>query len=132
VIVLDTHEWVWWVSGNVRLRPYAQRAIADHTDSGLVVSAISFWEVAKLVERGRLSLGQPPRDWLELAINFPGVRVVGLTPDIVIDATSLPGTFHRDPADQLIVATARVLNVQLLTEDARILAYPHVQLIAPP
>ena len=130
VIVLDTHEWVWWVSENTRLRPGAKRAIEDHLSSGLAISSMSCWEVGKLVEHGRLTLDRPIREWFDLALDRPGVRIIGLTPDIVVDATSLPGSFHKDPADQIIVATVRVLGAPLLTEDARILGYSHVQLVA--
>lgn len=95
--------------------------------TGLAVSVISCWEVAKLVELGRLSLPCPVSDWLQQALSYPGVRLFELSPRVCEESTQLPGTFHRDPADQIIVATARVLDVALATVDARILAYPHVK-----
>lgn len=93
------------------------------------ISAISCWEVAKLVERGRLTLPRPVDEWLSLALGYPGVRLVGLSPEIVVASTQLPGEFHKDPADQIIVATARVHDCPLVTSDEKIAAYEHVETI---
>jgi len=87
---------------------------------------ISCWEVAKLVEYGRLQLPYPVAEWLDQALAYPSVRLLDLTPRIVVESTQLPRPFHRDPADQLIVATARVYNCPLVTVDPKILGYPHV------
>lgn len=94
---------------------------------GIAVSAISCWEVAKLVERGRLSLPCPVFDWLQQALAYPGVRLIELSPRICAESTQLPGEFHSDPADQIIIATARILDPPLLTVDRRIRDYPHVK-----
>jgi PIN domain nuclease of toxin-antitoxin system len=126
VIVLDTHIWVWWVSASPSLTAGQQRHIQSHVGTGLGVSAISCWEVATLVERGRLRLNQPVLDWVRQALRYPGVRLLELTPEIAVESTQLPSGFHRDPADQIIVATARVGGHPLLTADGRILNYPHV------
>jgi PIN domain nuclease of toxin-antitoxin system len=126
MIVLDTHIWVWWVHDDSQLPAHYYGYIQANEATGLAVSAISLWEVAKLVEGGRLELPLPVRDWLDLAINYPGMQVLELTPAIVVDSTQLPGTFHRDPADQLIVATARVYNCPIVTLDGKIRAYPYV------
>ena len=128
MMVLDTHIWVWWVHGHPKLaaRRRAMLDAAEHT--GLAVSAISCWEVAKLVERGRLTLPCPVADWLDQALAYPGVRLIDLSPRISVESTQLPEEFHRDPADQIIVATSRILNAPLVTVDAKILAYPHVRL----
>ncbi|MEQ1862463.1 MAG: type II toxin-antitoxin system VapC family toxin [Chthoniobacteraceae bacterium] len=128
MIVVDTHVWVWWVHGDPTLSA-ANRALLDSAEeTGIGVSAISCWEVAKLVERGRLTLPCPVFDWLQQALAYPGVRLIDLSPRICVESTRLPGEFHRDPADQIIVATARVLNAPLVTVDGKILAYPHVKL----
>ncbi len=89
--------------------------------------AISCWEVAKLVELGRLQLTVAVEQWLTQALQ-PPVLLLPLTPEVAIGSTQLPGVFHRDPADQLIVATARQYNCPLVTLDRLIRAYPHVQL----
>jgi PIN domain nuclease of toxin-antitoxin system len=127
MILLDTHIWVWWVDDNQQLEDRPRHLIQDNMRSGLEVSAISCWEVAKLVQYGRLELACPLEDWMEQALAYPGVQLLELTPRIAIESTKLPGTFHRDPADQIIVATARVYDIPLLTVDSRILQYPHVR-----
>jgi PIN domain nuclease of toxin-antitoxin system len=129
MIVLDTHIWVWWVHGDERLTP-TQAEVIKASETGVIgVSAISCWEIAKLVENGRLELPVPLEKWFEQALNYPGVRIIELTPEISIESTRLPGEFHRDPADQIIVATARVLKCLLITSDERILNYPHVKTV---
>jgi PIN domain nuclease of toxin-antitoxin system len=127
VILLDTHIWVWWVDGNPLLTPAQQGHVETHETTGLGVSVISCWEVAKLVELQRLELRHPVAEWIEQALAYPGVRLLYLTPRIAVESSHLPGTFHRDPADQIIVATARIRGCPLLTADARILRYPHVK-----
>ena len=129
MIVLDTHVWIWWVHGDSHLSEAQEKAISASENDEIGVSIMSCWEVAKLVEYDRLSLPQSLRDWLTKALDYPGVTLLELTPDIVIDSTSLPGSFHRDPADQLIVATARAYNATLITSDGKILSYPHVETI---
>lgn len=130
MIVLDTHIWVWWIHGDDKLPPAHNAYIQDNETDGLGISAISCWEIAKLVEYGRLKLPVPVGEWLDQALAYPGMRLLGLTPQIAVDSTQLPGTFHRDPADQIIVATARVYDCPLVTIDGNILAYQHVQ-VAP-
>ncbi|MEO6752458.1 MAG: type II toxin-antitoxin system VapC family toxin [Chthoniobacteraceae bacterium] len=128
MIILDTHIWVWWVHGDPAL-PASIRALLDSSETtGIAVSAISCWEVAKLVERGRLTLPCPVLDWLQQALSYPGVRLIELSPRICAESAQLPGEFHRDPADQIIVATARILDAPLVTVDGKLLAYPHVKL----
>jgi len=129
MIILDTHIWVWWVHGNEQLTQKQSKAIQDNEDDVIGVSAISCWEVAKLVEVGRLGLSTPVEKWIEQAIGYPGIRLLDLSPEISIESTRLPGEFHRDPADQIIVATARIYNCPLLTADGRIIEYPYVKTI---
>jgi PIN domain nuclease of toxin-antitoxin system len=127
VIVLDTHIWVMWVHGDSALPKDYSDCIQQEESNGLGISAISCWEVAKLVELGRLSLPLDVEQWFEKALSYPGVRLLELTPRIALESTRLPGRFHRDPADQIIVATSRVYDCPIVTLDARILAYPHVK-----
>ena len=129
MILLDTHIWIWWVDGSPRLNSAQRRHIEANESSGLGVSVISCWEVAKLVELNRLALRVSVTEWIGRALHYPGIRLLYLTPRIVIEATRLPGTFHRDPADQMIVATARIRGCPLLTADGRILAYRHVKIL---
>ena len=96
---------------------------------GLVVSIMSAWEIAKLVQKGKLAFSVPCREWLDGAVRADGVVMHPLSPDICVESTELPGAFHGDPADQLIVATARLLGAPVVTADRKIRAYPHVPTI---
>jgi PIN domain nuclease of toxin-antitoxin system len=130
MIVLDTHIFVYWVHANPALTDEQKQWIKDNEASGLLISAISLWEIAKLVEYKRLVLPCPINEWFDQALAYPGIQVLNLTPQIVIESTQLPDKFHSDPADQLIVATARICGCPLLTNDSKILNYPHVKLLS--
>ena len=92
-------------------------------ESFLKVSAISAWEVGMLEARGRLRFDIPCEEWVEHAFNLPGLSLMPLTPSICVRSSRLPGVFNGDPADRLIVATARELGAVLLTRDEPILQY---------
>lgn len=126
MIVLDTHIRVWWVHGDEHLNKQQSGWLQENEEQGLGVSIISCWEVAKLVEHNRLALPCSVTEWFDQALNYPGINLLELTPRIVVESTQLPKDFHKDPADQLIVATARVLDCPLLTADVKILNYAHV------
>jgi len=126
MIILDTQIWVWWVQGESRLTQQHWDLLNQYQSQGLGVSIISCWEVAKLVEIGKLTLPDPVDEWLSGAIVYPGVRTLDLSIPIIVESTQLQG-FHRDPSDQLIVATARIYQCPLLTADRQILAYSGVQ-----
>jgi len=127
MILLDTHIWLWWVHADKNLTAQQAKKIQENETGVIGVSAISCWEIAKLVERGRLELNLPVEEWLRQALDYPGVRLLELTPEIAVESTRLPGEFHRDPADQIIVATARLYDCLLLTADGQIKNYPHVK-----
>ena len=132
MIVLDTHALVWWVHGDSQLSPNAKAAIEGErsTELGVVlISAISAWEIAMLVRADRLTLTMGIDDWLETVSNVEGVRFVPVDNKVGVESTRLPGDFHKDPADRMIVALARHLNVPLITADAKIRAYKHVRSI---
>lgn len=130
MIILDTHIWIWWVHGDSNLRQNYFDYIQQHEAEGLGISVISCWEVAKLVEGNRMTLPLPVSDWLTEALAYPGIHLLNLSPQVSVESTQLPGTFHRDPADQIIVATARLYRCPLVTMDTKIRAYAHVQ-VAP-
>jgi PIN domain nuclease of toxin-antitoxin system len=129
VIILDTHIWVWWIHREPRLTDRMREQIQAHEADGLGVSIFSCWEVAKLVEIKKLSLHCPLEEWLDTALAYPGIQLLDLSKEIIVESTRLPGEFHRDPADQIIVATARIHDCPLLTADSKILHYPHVKLL---
>jgi PIN domain nuclease of toxin-antitoxin system len=124
VILLDTHVLVWLVEGHARLGEKAISMIDDAASkSTILVSAISIWEIAMLVEKGRLALSQDIDQWVNRVLALPGIRLASLTPDISIESARLPGNFHADPADRIIVATARHRGAIVLTVDRAMLAY---------
>lgn len=124
MIVLDTAVWIWWVSDPSRLSRRARSAIeADEATHGLVVSAISVWEVAVKVALGKLSIDRDVRGWVALASAYPGIAVHPLDSSDALESTLLPGRFHRDPADRILVALARRLDVPLVTSDRAIRRY---------
>ena len=126
MILLDTHIWVWWIHGDENLTSNHFALISDNEEESIGVSTITCWEVAKLVEYGRLELPVPMKEWFEEALGYPGISLLPLSPEIAIESTQLPGEFHRDPADQIIVATARIHDITLVTVDSKIVDYPHV------
>ena len=129
-ILLDTHAWIWWVTEDRRLSPRARRALAAaEREQSAALSMISLWEVAKKVEKHQLVLDRPLDDWLDDAVARPGLQLIDLSRPILIDACRLPGSFHGDPADQIIVATARRVGAAVITKDAKIGAYAHVRSI---
>jgi len=120
--VLDTHAWVGWMLGSSDLSR-AEREALDRLppEERPYLSAISLWEVAMLVDLKRLSLDLPLGDWLTSAAHPRTVRLVPLTPAIAAGTSALPESFHRDPADRLIVATCRELEAPLVTHDRLIM-----------
>ena len=126
--LLDTHAWIWWVSEDRRLSRVARRQIDKAlADDGLWLSLISIWEVAKRVEKGQLVLDRPLDDWLDAATDYAGFHLAELTRPILAASCRLPPPFHGDPADQIIVATARDRDAVLVTKDQQIQQYAHVR-----
>jgi len=126
--LLDTHAWIWWVTEDRRLSRRAKTEISKATDQhALQLSAISIWELAKKVEKKQIVLDRDLDDWLDLALNGRPLHLVELTRPILTDSCRLPQPFHGDPADQIIVATARSQTATLITKDRKILSYSHVQ-----
>ena len=120
-VLLDTHLWWWWVTGERGPSTAQKRLLARIApDEPALLSDISLWEVATLVSLGRLAITLPLRDWLEAAAAPPLVRRCPISPAVAAAVAALPDSFHRDPADRLIVATAQVHGATVLTRDKRI------------
>ena len=128
--LLDTHILLWWLATNSRLST-AQRAVieAATADEPLCVSDITLWEIATLSSLGRIHLQLPLLEWLEKATSPPLVQRIPISPAVAAAVAELPDSFHRDPADRIIVATARVLGATLLTQDRRIIDSGLAQII---
>lgn len=131
MIILDTHVWVWWVQRDARLPRKAFNSLDSRIDDGFGVSAISCWEVAMLHAKKRLVLSHGLDDWLEMALRYPGVQLLELTKELLVDSCRLPGSLQADPADRIIVASARALDCPLITADAKILGYDFVNSMHP-
>ena len=130
MIVLDTHVWLWWLHDPSQLSPTADKLIQQEQSSGsIVVSAISVWEVAVKVQSGKLAIPMEISSWYELARSYPSTVIEPLLPSDAIASTQLPGEFHKDPADRIIIALARRLTVPLVTCDRKILEYPNVETV---
>jgi PIN domain nuclease of toxin-antitoxin system len=125
LLLLDTHCWIWAQLGLIRqLSRAALQSIKDAEREGnLRISVISIWELAMLEKHGRVALPMNLRMWVEQALSKPGIAVAPLTPEIAIESVHLPGELHGDPADRMLVATARVLGAKLVTKDARLIRY---------
>lgn len=126
MIILDTHIWYWWAGQSDRWKPKYQDLIEEHTEGGLGVSVISCWEVAKKHRIGKLELDRPVEEWLGTALSYPGVHLIPLTAEIALESTRLPDDFRSDPADEIIVSTARVHRCPLMTVDDKLVNYAHV------
>lgn len=130
MIVLDTQVWLWWLHDPSRLSTRARQAVARaETDDGMTVSAISVWEVATKCALGKLVLPMQIEAWFSQARSYPGLILDPVSAEDALASTCLPGKFHKDPADRLIVALARRLQVPLVTADGLIRAYPHVDTV---
>ena len=127
MIVLDTHVWVRWLEGLSDPLPAAVAQLVEESED-LCVSAVSWWEVAMLVKRGRLALPLPIEDWCQEATAGSGIATLPLTPEIALRSVQLSDV-HRDPADRFIIATALEAGARLLSLDALIATYPETQSI---
>jgi len=126
--MLDTHTWIWWHMNPQKLSQKVKR-IVGNTDryDELLLSAISPWEFSKLLEKKKIGISCDPEDWINSALDMPKFRLIPLSPVLAYRSTVLPQPFHSDPADQIIVATAREENATILTKDERILTYKNVR-----
>ena len=122
--LVDTHVLVWMMEGSSRLSLRAAETIRHAVQQdALLVSAITPWEIGMLTAKGRLKLSQEVRAWMESALGQPGVSVVPLLPEIAVNSSHLPWEMHPDPADRILVATARHLGATLVTADEQLLGY---------
>lgn len=131
MIVLDTHALLWWANGErAQLSAAAASAIDAEMDGGqILVSSMSAWELAMLVERGRVALSMDVASWLDTLGRIDAVQMVPVDSEIAVKSVQLPGDFHKDPADRIIVATARKFAAPLVSADEKIRSYPHVRAI---
>jgi PIN domain nuclease of toxin-antitoxin system len=127
VILLDTHTWVWFLSNPELLSDRGAKMIDDAVkDRSIIISSISVWEVALLVEKQRLLLTMDLDDWIAKAQALPFCTFVPIDNHIAMQSVRLPLPLHNDPADRMIIATAMELDATIVTKDEKILDYPHI------
>ncbi|MCP4274467.1 MAG: type II toxin-antitoxin system VapC family toxin [Gammaproteobacteria bacterium] len=131
MVVIDTHILIWFVNGSEQLSKFAQDTINQTiaSDDEIIISSISTWEIAMLINKDRLVLSMDIESWLNNIENIQGFRFAPVDNEIAFKSTQLPGEFHKDPADRMIVATARKLAVPLITADQKIRQYKHITTI---
>ncbi len=130
--LLDTHAWIWYVEDRGKLpAPEIKTLNAFRSDDRPFLSDFSLWEIATLVNLRRLTLDRPLDQWLDLAARPAVVRTVPISPAVALEISRLPDSFHRDPADRTLVATARALRLPVLTRDRKIIDSGLVELWLP-
>ena len=125
-LLLDTHVWVWTQEKPERLGPRTKRLVlgAEHENG---VCPISTMEIARLVAAGEIELSVTLAEWIARSMDDLAAHTIAVSHEVALEAYALPGSFHRDPADRVLVATARRNGLTLVTADDRILAYPHLR-----
>ncbi|MDN5882673.1 MAG: type II toxin-antitoxin system VapC family toxin, partial [Nitrosospira sp.] len=108
----------------------AAAILSEQKEGGhILISAITPWEIAMLIDKERLLLTMELDDWLAAVNSLKGIQMVPISPNVAVHSVRLPGAFHKDPADRLIVALAREVNVSVITADSKMHDYPHVHTI---
>ena len=131
MIILDTHIFVWLNQNDIRLTDRHRRVIEKEREQGLGVFTISLIEIARLVNAKKIILPLPIQEWFNIALSQEGIILISITPKIAVEAQDLPSDFHKDPADRIIVATARIFDIPVVTVDKKILSYSSVKTIEP-
>lgn len=131
MLVLDTHVLIWWVNGDSKLSENAKSQITQSVqqEKPILISSITAWEISMLVEKGRLTLTMDVDAWLQTVGEINSVYFVPIDNKVALESTRLPGDFHKDPADRMIVALARAHSYTLVTADEKILDYKYVRTI---
>lgn len=123
-ILLDTHVWLWAMSGSSRLtRSFQVDFERILHKQGVMISVMSIWEMGMLVSKERVEIDRDIEEWIEQALDHPGMTLCEISPKIAIESTRLPGVVHGDPVDRLLIASAHVKRAVLVTCDQKILEY---------
>jgi len=123
-LLLDTHVWIWYVIGSNEIHKSLRKEIGNTIKNNTIhIAAISLWEISMLDSRRRIILEMPCLEWIKNAVEYTHAQILQLSPEIAVESCNLPDSFHDDPADRLIVATARVEALTVVTRDKRILDY---------
>ena len=130
MIVLDTHVWIWFISNPENLSKQAEKAINKAVkDKSVLISSISAWELALLVQKKRLKLKLEVNDWIAKSEGLPFIQFIPVTNSIAVKSVNLPTPLHADPADRIIIATALSVGSPLVTKDKKLLDYSAIKTI---
>lgn len=130
-VLLDTHVWIWLVNGDSTLSTLAKKAIAAAAQNeALFISVFSVWEVAMLQAKNKITLSKSCLEWVRTALVQAGIQLMDFSPEVAVESCHLPGDFHGDPADRIIMATAKLEALTLITRDQKILEYSKKKHIA--
>lgn len=123
-LLLDTHVFIWLMNGDSTLPTKIRKTIRESLLSANVyIQAISCWEIAMLESKKRIVLTKPCLDWIQTALTQSAIQIIPLSAEVSVESCQLPDGFHEDPADRIIVASARLHDLTLITRDKRIHAY---------
>jgi PIN domain nuclease of toxin-antitoxin system len=123
-ILVDTHIWIWHLNAEPTLSPHIRNLIdTSASKNELHLSAISVWEIAMLVSKKKIAINTSCSAWINKSLSLTGVCLVPLSPEIAIESCELPGNFHGDPADRIIIASAKIENLSLISRDKKLSAY---------
>jgi PIN domain nuclease of toxin-antitoxin system len=123
-LLLDTHIWLWLANGDTQLSSSSRQLIKTAAENQTIfISAISVWEVAMLAAKGRIQLNPSCPYWIKQALAPACITLLPLSPEISIESCYLPGAIHSDPADRMLIASARIEQLFLLTKDEKLLNY---------
>jgi PIN domain nuclease of toxin-antitoxin system len=123
-LLLDTHVWLWFVDAAREIKPELRKLIRTTLkNDAVLIPSICVWEIGMLWRKNRIQVSKPIEEWVQEALDKTGFTLIPMSQAIALEAATLPGSFHNDPADCMIVATARIEGATLVTRDTRILAY---------
>jgi len=123
-LLLDTHILIWYVEGDSHLTKQQIEILEKaRRQNKLYISAISIWEITMLSEKERIVLSVTLSEWIDKALSIEGLNIIDLSADILIESCQLPHYLHKDPADRMIIATARHLRISLMTFDNKMIEY---------
>ncbi|MCX8124604.1 MAG: type II toxin-antitoxin system VapC family toxin [Spirochaetes bacterium] len=130
MILIDTHVCIWWIQESTDIPKDVKTKIKSaQKRNNIFISSISIWEIAMLIKYNRLTLTVPLSEWIKKLESVPYFKFIPVDNAIAEHSVNLPGEFHKDPADRIIVATSRIHNIPLITSDEKILNYPYVKTI---
>ncbi len=132
MILLDTNILLWWICVPQKLSKKIRKVIDQASKEQILVSSITVWEISLLIKKERIGFFIDADRWLEQVESLPSIRFIPVDNRIAAESVNLPDFSHKDPADRIIIATARQYGATLITSDKKILNYKHVRTFKTP